>query len=96
MRPRSLTAKPCCFAQARISPERWRPAGMLKVGHELLAERRGVFGVQADLIVGAVEREPDGLFGRAAGQVVFENDAFWALLPSRRQRCLHRTVGTLV
>jgi hypothetical protein len=22
MRPRSLTARPCCFAQARISPER--------------------------------------------------------------------------
>ena len=28
MRPRSLTARPCCFAQARISPERCRLAAV--------------------------------------------------------------------
>src|SRR5690348_227430 len=28
MRPRSLTARPCSFAQARISPERCRPAAV--------------------------------------------------------------------
>jgi hypothetical protein len=47
---------------------------MLNVRRELLAERGGVLGIQVDLIVGAVESEPDGLFGRAAGQVVFEDD----------------------
>ena len=44
-------------------------------GRDLLAERGGVLGVQVDLTVGAVEREPDGLLGRAAGQVVFQDDA---------------------
>jgi len=29
MRPRSLTARPCSFAHARISPERWRFAAVL-------------------------------------------------------------------
>ena len=28
MRPRSLTARPCSFAQARMSPERWRLAAV--------------------------------------------------------------------
>jgi hypothetical protein len=50
---------------------------MLKVGRELLAERGGVLGVQVDLIIGAVEREPDGLVGWAAGQVVLQDDAYF-------------------
>ena len=53
------------------------PAGMLEVGRELLGERGGVLGIQVDLIVGAFEREPDGLLGRAAAQVVFEDDAYF-------------------
>src|SRR5690348_16821430 len=53
------------------------PAGMLNVRRELLAQRGGVLGVQVDLIVGAVEREPDGLLGRAAGQVVVKDDAYF-------------------
>ena len=89
MRPRSLTARPCSFAQARMSPERWRlaagrrgcarpaGAGVLQVGRELLAELRGVLGVQVDLIVGAVKREPDSLLGRAAGQVIFKDHGYF-------------------
>src|SRR5215472_10957354 len=53
------------------------PAGVLEVGGELLAELGGVLGVQVDLIVGALEREPDGLLGRAAGQVVLQDDAYF-------------------
>src|SRR5262249_22393572 len=48
---------------ARLRPA--GPAGMRKVGRELLAELGGVLGVQVDLIVGVLEREPDGLLGRA-------------------------------
>src|SRR5215472_18876411 len=53
------------------------PAGVLQVGGELLAELGGVLGVQVDLIVGALEREPDGLLGRATGQVVLQDDAYF-------------------
>src|SRR5262249_7895830 len=52
-------------------------AGVLQVGRELLAELRGVLGVQVDLIVGAVKREPDSLLGRAAGQVIFKEDGYF-------------------
>jgi hypothetical protein len=50
---------------------------VLSIGRELLAERGGVLGVQVDLIVGAIEREPDGLLGWAAGQVVLQDDAYF-------------------
>ncbi len=53
------------------------PAGVLSIGRELLAERGGVLGVQVDLIVGAIEREPDGLLGWAAGQVILQDDAYF-------------------
>src|SRR5215468_12725303 len=53
---------------------------MLNRRRQLLAERGGVLGVQVDLIIRAVESEPDGLLCRAAGQIVFEYDAyFWAI-----------------
>jgi len=60
---------------ARLRPP--RPACVLKVGRELLAERGGILGVQVDLVVGAIEREPDDLFGWAAGQIVLEDDAYF-------------------
>jgi hypothetical protein len=90
IRPRSLTAMPWSFAQARISPLRWRAgraarrsvelnsprlAGMLEERCELLAEGDGVLGAEVDLIVRATEAEPYGLIGWAAVKVV---------LPSRR------------
>src|SRR5262252_8574541 len=64
------------------------PAGVLEVGGELLAELRGVRGVQVDLIAGALEREPDGLLGRAAGQVVLQDEGYFlaACSPSQGQR----------
>src|SRR5579859_970338 len=71
---------------ARLRPP--GAAGVLKVGRELLAERGGVLGVQVDLIVGAVEREPDGVLGWAAGQVVFEHDAYFL-----SHRCLPAVNG---
>src|SRR5262249_61131499 len=51
-----------------------RPAGVLNVGRELLAERGGVLGAQVDLIVGALEGKPHRLPGRAASQIVFQHD----------------------
>jgi len=79
----ALTARPCFFAEARISPERCRLdgappgfAGVLHIGRELLAERSAILGVQVDLIVGAFEGEPQGLRCRAAGQIVFQRDGY--------------------
>jgi len=46
---------------------------MPTIGRELPAE----LGVQVDLVVGALEREPDGLVGWAAGQVVFKDDGYF-------------------
>src|SRR5580700_3211765 len=47
---------------------------MLKIGHELLAERGGVLLTQIDLILGAIEGKPHGLGCRAAIEVVFQRD----------------------
>src|SRR5215813_7749325 len=60
---------------------------MPTIGRELPAE----LGVQVDLVVGALEREPDGLVGWAAGQVVFKDDGYFLATssPTRRQWCLH-------
>src|SRR6266567_4154215 len=65
--------RPLCAARL------WPPgsAGVLKVGHKLLAERVGVAGPQVDLIVSAVDGVPDGLIGRAAVEVVFEGDGYF-------------------
>jgi hypothetical protein len=53
---------------------------MFKVGRELLAERGGLLGIQIDLIVGAVERKPDGLLGWAASEVSSRTTlTFWAI-----------------
>ena len=70
-------------------------AGMRKVGLELLAERGGVLGVQVNLIVRALEREPDSLLGRAAGQIVPKDDGYFLghVFTFPRSRVLHRTVA---
>jgi len=67
---------------------------VLKVGGELRAERGGVLGVQVDLVVGALEREPDGLPGRAAGQVVLQDDGCFLgdLFTFSPSMVLHRAV----
>jgi len=67
---------------------------VLKVGGELLAELGGVLGVQVDLIIGALEREPGSLLGRAAGQVVLKDDAYFLghLFTFSPSMVLHRTV----
>src|SRR5690348_10965397 len=57
-------------------------AGVLKVRRELLAERGGVAGPEVDLIAGAIDGEPDGLIGRAAVEVVFEDDGYFLGHPS--------------
>src|SRR5215468_214184 len=92
MRPRSLTARAVLLrpgpdttgtltaSRGPPGPSRRcppRPAGVLKVGRELLAERGGVLGAQVDLIVGALEGKPHRLLGRAAGQIVFEHDGYF-------------------
>jgi hypothetical protein len=63
---------------ARMRPP--GPACVLKVGRELLAERGGILGVQVDLVVGAIEREPDGC---SAGPPVRSSSrttlTFWAI-----------------
>jgi len=40
----------------------------------LSAERRGVGGVQVDLVVGAADPEPDRLIRRTTFEIVFEDD----------------------
>ena len=71
------------------------PAGMRQAGGELRAERGGVLGVQVDLIAGVLEREPDGLPGRAAGQVVLQDGGYFLghLFTFSPSRALHRTVA---
>src|SRR4029077_20551202 len=54
---------------ARLRPR--GPARVLNVGRKLPAERGGVAGPQVDLIVRAIDGDPDGLIGRTAGEVVF-------------------------
>ena len=51
-------------------------AGVLHIGRELPAERGTVLGIQVDLIIGALEGEPQGLRCRAAGQIVFQRDGY--------------------
>lgn len=75
----SAGGRPLSARAARLRPP-W-PAGVPKVGRELLAERGGVLGVP-------VEREPDGVLGWAAGQIVFEHDAYFL-----SRRCLPAVNG---
>src|SRR5215471_21098450 len=67
-------------------------AGVLNVGRELLVERGGVLGAQVDFVVGALEGEPHGLIGRAAGEVVLQSDGYLLshLQPPILRSCLHR------
>ena len=53
------------------------PAGVFNKRRQFLAERGGVLGVQVDLIIDAVECEPDGLLGGAAGQIVLQDDDYF-------------------
>ena len=77
----------CCGPPGAAGLHSPGPAGVLKVGGELLAERGGVLGIQVDLIAGALEREPDSLPGWAAGQVVLKDDVYFLATssPSRHQ-----------
>jgi len=54
---------------------------MLEVRRQLLAERLGVLLVQVDLVLRDAGREPHGLVGRAAIQVVFERDTYLRCRP---------------
>src|SRR5262249_33173104 len=49
-------------------------ASVADEGSELFAQGAGVLSAQVDLIIRAREREPHGLVGRAAIEVVFQRD----------------------
>jgi hypothetical protein len=66
-------------------------AGVVDVGRDLLAEGGGVLRAEVDLVVGAVEPEPQRLVGWAAVKVVFEFDSDplcrWSLRDLRPDIC---------